>query len=184
MPPPLTLDDLRARVAAGEAFSFLPFWGHRERKGGGVGPSCFSQWYPATFEVDGARYPSAEHFMMAEKARLFGDDVSLAKILAAPTPDKAKALGRRVAGYDDARWAAHRFEAVVRGNEAKFAQNPPLARFLLATAPQVLVEASPVDAIWGIGLAAADPRTTDPAQWAGLNLLGFALMRVRDRLAR
>ena len=87
-------------------------------------------------------------------------------------------------GYDDARWVAHRFDAVVRGNQAKFSQAKRLREFLAATAPRVLVEASPVDAIWGIGMAADDPRATDPRQWAGLNLLGFALMAVRDRLAR
>ena len=121
--------------------------------------------------------------MMAEKARLFGDEATLAKVLAAPTPNDAKSLGRRVTGYDDARWAARRFDAVVEGNRAKFAQAGRLRGFLLGTGAAVLVEASPVDAVWGIGLAADDPRAGDPRQWQGLNLLGFALMVVRDRLA-
>ena len=183
MTSPLTLAELRTRACAGEPFDYLHFWGHRERADGAVSASCFSQWFPARFEVDGIVYPSAEHFMMAEKAYLFDDRAALAKILAAATPDAAKRLGRGVAGYDDARWADHRFDAVVRGNAAKFGQNGKLRRFLRDTAPRVLVEASPVDAIWGIGLAAKDPRAADPAQWQGLNLLGFALMAVRDRLA-
>lgn len=180
---PLTLADLQSRVRGGETFAWLHFWGHRDRADGAVSASCFSQWYPARFELDGLVYPSAEHFMMAEKARLFDDRDTLAKILAAPTPNDAKSLGRRVAGYEDARWVAHRFDAVVRGNAAKFAQDGRLRRFLRGTAPQVLVEASPVDAIWGIGLAAQDPRAADPLAWQGLNLLGFALMVVREHLA-
>lgn len=87
-------------------------------------------------------------------------------------------------GFDEARWLAHRFDLVVEGNFAKFTQHPDLLRFLLSTGDRVLVEASPVDAIWGIGLAANDPQSADPARWQGLNLLGFALMVVRDRLVR
>lgn len=121
--------------------------------------------------------------MMAEKARLFGDQAILHQVLSAKTPNDAKALGRRVAGYDDARWTRRRFDAVVQGNLAKFSQSGPLRAFLRGTGTAVLVEASPVDAIWGIGLAADDPRASDPAQWQGLNLLGFALMAVRDHLA-
>ncbi len=184
MSTPISLIDLQARVRAGDSFDYLHFWGHRDRADGAVSASCFSQWYPARFEVDGIVYASAEHFMMAEKARLFDDRATLAKILAAGSPDAAKHLGRGVAGYDDARWAAHRFDAVVRGNAAKFGQAGKLRRFLRDTAPRVLVEASPVDAIWGIGLAAKDPRAADPLQWQGENLLGFALMVVREQLAR
>ena len=132
--------------------------------------------------VDGVRYATAEHWMMAGKARLFDDADALAKVLANDDPGAAKAAGRAVRGFDEARWLAHRFDLVVAGNHAKFAQHPVLERFLLSTGDQVLVEASPVDAIWGIGLAAGDPRAHDPAQWPGLNLLGFALMAVRERL--
>jgi ribA/ribD-fused uncharacterized protein len=180
---PLTLTELQTRAAAGESFDYLCFWGHRRRADAAVSASCFSQWYPTRFEVDAVAYASAEHFMMAEKARLFDDAATRAKILAAPTPDDAKRLGRQVANYDDARWAARRFDAVVRGNLAKFAADDALRRFLLGTASRVLVEASPIDTVWGIGLAAEDPRAADPAQWQGLNLLGFALMVVRGRLA-
>lgn len=180
--PPLSLDRLIAAVGNGARFDYLCFWGHRDRPGR-VGKSCLSQWYPAAFELDGERYASAEHWMMAGKARLFGDHAITARILASDDPAEVKALGRKIAGFDETRWAAHRYPLVVAGNLAKFAQHPALGEFLLGTGEQVLVEASPVDAVWGIGLAADHRDATRPAQWPGLNLLGFALMDVRAQLA-
>lgn len=177
------LEDLRAKCRAGERLKYVFFWGHESRSGE-LSSSCFSQWYEAPFFVDGQRYTTAEHFMMAEKAALFGDEAKRAEILKAPHPGAAKALGRSVAGFDEARWNHQRFSIVVRANEAKFTQNPLLGRFLLQTGSRVLVEASPVDRIWGIGLAADDARATDPDQWQGLNLLGFALMQARQSLGR
>lgn len=179
---PLDIAELRQRFNDGEGFTFLHFWGHRPRADGRPSNSCFSQWFESPFQLGGASYATAEHFMMAEKARLFGDGVSLGKILQAKDPAAAKALGRRVSGYDDATWAARRFDAVVEGNHAKFSQNPALGAYLRTTGSQVLVEASPVDPVWGIGLAQGDPRAGDPNTWLGLNLLGFALMVVRSRL--
>lgn len=179
---PLHVTELRQRWAAGETFELLHFWGHRPRADGRPSNSCFSQWFDSPFEIGGLTYPTAEHFMMAEKARLFGDEVTLAKILKASKPGAAKALGRQVARYDEAAWAARRFDAVVQGNEAKFGQNPALRAYLTSTGSQILVEASPVDPVWGIGLAKDDPRAANPQSWQGLNLLGFALMAVRSRL--
>lgn len=179
---PLTLATLRARVTAGERFRYLLFWGHRPRADGALSATCFSQWYPSPFQIDGWRYATAEHWMMAEKARLFGDEAALARVLAKDDPAAAKAAGRDVRDFDEALWRQQRDSIVIRGNRAKFEQNPPLRGFLLGTGTQVLVEASPVDAIWGIGLAADDPRAQDPACWMGLNLLGFALMAVRSAL--
>jgi ribA/ribD-fused uncharacterized protein len=141
-----------------------------------------SQWYPAPFEVDGVRFPTAEHFMMVGKARLFGDDEAERHILDAPKPDRAKGLGRRVRGFDEERWASERYGIVVAGNLAKFGQQPPLREFLLATGDRVLVEASPYDQVWGIGLAAGAPDAASPSRWRGANLLGFALMEVRAQL--
>lgn len=120
--------------------------------------------------------------MTAEKARLFGDEAALERGLAKDDPAAAKAAGRGVLGFDEAMWRRHRFEVVVRGNQAKFTQHAALRAFLVGTGDRVLVEASPVDAIWGIGLAVDDPRAQDPARWLGLNLLGFALMQVRETL--
>ena len=162
---------------------FLFFWGYQVRDDGQLGPSCLSQWWPAEFTVDGLPYPTAEHYMMAEKARLFGDDEVLERVLQAAEPSQAKALGRKVSGFDSTRWEARRLEIVIAGNLAKFGQHADLRAYLLGTSPKRLVEASPVDRIWGIGLAADDPRASDPSQWQGLNLLGEALMRVREKLA-
>lgn len=181
-PLPFDVTNLRRRFNDGEPFTFLHFWGHRTRADGRPSNSCFSQWFESPFELDGSSYATAEHFMMAEKARLAGDEASVGKILQAKDPAAAKALGRRVSGYDEEAWAARRFDAVVEGNHAKFSQNPSLGDYLLATGSQVLVEASPVDPVWGIGLAQDDPRAGDPNTWLGLNLLGFALMVVRSRL--
>jgi ribA/ribD-fused uncharacterized protein len=127
-------------------------------------------------------YPTAEHFMMAGKARLFGDAEAVAQILAAPGPDKVKAIGRRVKNYDDAAWSRERYAVVVEGNLAKFGQDAALKGFLLGTGDKLIVEASPVDPIWGIGLAKDDPAAVKPREWRGENLLGFALMEVRERL--
>ncbi len=160
----------------------LFFWGHRPPRDGGLGPSCLSQWWPAPFTVERAAYATAEHFMMAEKARLFDDAEAEARVLAADTPKEAKALGRSVRGFDGAVWERERFDVVVRGNLGKFGQNPHLGQFLERTGDAVLVEASPVGRVWGIGLAEDDPRASRPEDWRGLNLLGFALMEVRARL--
>lgn len=180
--PPRDLEALRVRHATGERFDFLCFWGHRGRADGAPSKACFSQWFPAPFEVDGVRYATAEHWMMAEKARLFADEAALAKVFAKDDPAAAKAAGRTVRGFDEAIWQRHRFGIVVAGNLAKFGQHPALAAFLAGTGDRVLVEASPVDAVWGIGLAADDPGAHDPDRWRGANLLGFALMDVRARL--
>lgn len=174
-------DDLCARFNTGERFKYMFFWSHQTGNDG-LSASCFSQWYEAAFWVESQRYTTAEHFMMAEKAALFGDKQTRAKILAAPTPGAAKALGRCVSGFDENTWIANRFAIAMRGNHAKFSQNPELGGFLKQTGSRILVEASPVDRIWGIGLVQDDPRAANPNCWQGLNLLGFALMRVRDEI--
>ncbi|KAE9647865.1 NADAR family protein [Pseudomonas sp. PB103] len=173
------LDDLCSRFNAGEPLEFVFFWGHQRSKKG-VSASCFSQWYEAEFTVDGQRYLTAEHFMMAEKAALFGDEDIRAQVLQAPTPNAAKALGRKVRGFNEQAWLEQRYAIVVRANRAKFAQNPELNAFLKDTGSRIIVEASPVDSIWGIGLTKDDEQANDPNRWKGLNLLGFALMQVRD----
>jgi ribA/ribD-fused uncharacterized protein len=177
-----TVDQLLSVVRAGGQPRYLLFWGHQPPPAGGAGKGCLSQWWPAAFTVDGVSYASAEHYMMAAKARLSGDAETAGKILAAPHPGAAKALGRQVRGFDEECWAEHRFEVVVTGNMAKFGQHRQLRDFLAGTGSRVLVEASPLDRVWGIGLAAEDERAGSPERWPGLNLLGFALMEVRHRL--
>lgn len=145
-------------------------------------PGVFGQWTHSEFLEDGARYVCAEQYMMAEKARLFGDEATRARILATASPREHKALGRQVRGFVQDAWERERLAIVVRGNRAKFDQNPDMRRALLATGDKLLVEASPLDTIWGVGLRADDPRIHDPAQWRGLNLLGEALMIVRREI--
>ncbi|MGP3972799.1 NADAR family protein [Streptomyces sp. 8N114] len=176
-------DELCEMVRRGHRVKYLFFWGHRPPRGGGVGPGCLSQWWPARFTVDGVEYAGAEHFMMAGKARLFGDAETEQRVLAAPHPGAAKALGRQVRGFDEETWARERYGIVVRANIAKFGQDARLREYLLGTAGRVLVEASPLDRVWGIGLAADDERAADPERWRGSNLLGFALMEAREELA-
>jgi ribA/ribD-fused uncharacterized protein len=158
---------------------FLFFW----KPDPGQDKSCLSQWWPSPFEVDGLTFDTAEHHMMWGKATLFGDELSAKRIRAARTPKQAKDLGQQVGNFDQATWDAHRTEIVVTGNVHKFRQHDDLRAFLLSTGDRVLVEASPLDRIWGIGLREDDPRAEDPAQWRGLNLLGFALGEVRKVLA-
>ncbi|WP_329139615.1 NADAR family protein [Streptomyces sp. NBC_01476] len=175
--------ELRAHTATGARVKYLPFWGHRPQRDGTIGPGCLSQWWPAPFTVDGTTYPTAEHWMMAAKARLFGDRDAERRAVAAVHPKAAKDAGRTVRSFDEAVWVRERFALVTEGSFHKFAAHPDLRAFLLGTGSRVLVEASPVDRIWGIGLAADDERATSPSQWRGLNLLGFALMEARSRLA-
>ena len=142
----------------------------------------FSQWYPCAFTVEGNTFNCAEQFMMHGKALLFGDTETATKILAAAHPRQHKALGRKVTPFDDAVWKRERMTIVRAGSRAKFTQNPELLAKLLATAGTLLVEASPYDKIWGIGLGATDPRAKDPAQWKGQNLLGKILTELREQL--
>ena len=121
---------------------------------------------------------------MASKARLFADNESLQQILESSDPKTAKALGRQVKNFDNKTWKENCRRLVTEGNVAKFSQNDPLCTFLLSTEDQVLVEASPYDRIWGIGLAAKDEKVKNPATWQGQNLLGFALMDVRATLSK
>ncbi|GAA2526091.1 NADAR family protein [Streptomyces levis] len=169
-------------VHAGARVKYLHFWGHRPRPDGRIGPSCLSQWWPSPFTVDGVEYATAEHWMMAGKARLFEDAAAERAVLAAGHPAEAKKAGRLVRGFDEEVWARERFRIVVEGSVHKFAAHPELQGFLLGTGDRVLVEASPVDRVWGIGLAADDEAAMDPERWRGPNLLGFALMAARERL--
>jgi ribA/ribD-fused uncharacterized protein len=184
MPGELPLDvyALRHAVEAGAKLRYRHFWGHTPRADGQLSEALFSQWWRCTFEVDGQAYTTAEQLMMAGKARCFGDDEALAQILATDDPAEVKRLGRTVRGFDEKVWAAQRFELVTRGNVAKFGQEPSYRAYLLATGDDVLVEASPHDKIWGIGLGVEDARAADPRKWQGKNLLGFALMKARATL--
>lgn len=159
----------------------LLFYGHKVTKT--VTETCLSQWYPCKFEADGVSYTSAEQYMMAEKAKLFGDEEIRAKILSTSDPRKCKALGRKVKNFDKVVWDKEKKNIVHKGNTRKFLRNSALRNFLLSTGDRVLAEASPADRIWGIGLGKNNPDALEPEKWRGQNLLGFTLMSVRDFIA-
>ncbi|MFK7925044.1 MAG: NADAR family protein [Bacteroidia bacterium] len=174
---------LESELAQDKRIKYLFFWGHRAANDGAVSASCFSQWWEDhTFDEGGISYRTTEHYMMAGKARLFDDEQSLRKIIDARSPAEAKKLGREVKNFEQSVWQANRCEIVIKGNYLKFSQDAVLKNFLLNTHQRVLVEASPVDNIWGIGLAKDDIKAQNPYAWKGDNLLGFCLMEVRDRL--
>jgi ribA/ribD-fused uncharacterized protein len=142
----------------------------------------FSQWHVSPFAIDGIRYNTAEQYMMAGKARLFRDEGTLERVLATDDPREQKALGRRVRNFDEARWNEAARDIVFTGNRAKFTTHRDLLAILLDTAGTTLVEASPLDTIWGIGLAADSPGADDRSQWRGSNWLGEVLTRLRETL--
>ena len=152
-------------------------------------PGWPSQWTIAPFTVDSHTFSCCEQAMMYRKALLFGDTHSAQLILAATTPREHKSLGRAVANFDHERWEQHKERIVYDINYAKFSQHALFAQKLLDTADKQLVEASPMDHIWGVGMS---PKTCgrlaslEEAQkvWQGQNLLGKALMAVRDELRR
>lgn len=165
-----------------ERVKYLFFWGHQPSKDGSVTASCFSQWWHEGFTINGIRYATAEHWMMAKKAELFNDEEMLKKILVAKSPAEAKQLGRKVRNFDPKVWDEHCFDIVCEGNYHKFGQNEHLKDFLLETKERVIVEASPRDRIWGIGMGAGNENAERPQLWRGKNLLGFALMEAREKL--
>lgn len=167
---------------SGVSVKFLLFWGHANKNNETAGKFCFSQWYPSPFTIDGITYKTAEHWMMAQKAVLFEDERTQEKIIACNTPAEAKKLGRQVLGFDEITWNDNRYDIVRLGNIHKFNQHPIFADYLLATADRVIAESSPVDTIWGTGLSPDHKEANNIYCWRGLNLLGFALMKVRDFL--
>jgi hypothetical protein len=141
-----------------------------------------SNWHASTFTVKGITFCNNEQFMMYCKAKLFNDEECAANILHAKDPSEHKALGRQVKGFINSDWEKRREHYVRIGCHAKFSQNPKMLKFLLDTGDTELVEASPYDRIWGVGLSANNPLIHDKANWRGLNLLGKVLMLVRAEL--
>lgn len=175
-----SLQWLLEKYDTGENLKFLYFWGHTNKYDEAIGKFCFSQWYISPFTVNGITYKTAEHWMMAGKARLFADNEIFEKIIQCDSPKEAKALGRQVSRYDDQLWNEHKYDVVRQGNIHKFSQHPDCAEYLIQTGHQIIVEASPTDAVWGIGLSHDSKNIDNPYSWRGENLLGFALMETRD----
>ena len=142
----------------------------------------YSQWYQAPMTIDGIEYNCCEQYMMHQKALTFGDTKTAELIMEAEHPKDQKALGRQVKNFDKAKWDTVSIGIVYKGNYAKFSQNDELGDELLATGNKILVEASPYDTIWGIGMGEKEPGINDPANWKGLNLLGWSIMLVRKEL--
>ena len=145
--------------------------------------SPFSQWYPgAPFKKFGITFATAEHFMMWRKGQVFGADQALLDAILAADARGTKALGRKVPNFDARIWNVVARPIVAEGNYAKFSQNPSILTTLLATEGTTLVEAAPWDKIWGIGLAADDPRAQSRDTWLGTNWLGEVQTEVRETL--
>ncbi|MDI2091840.1 NADAR family protein [Commensalibacter oyaizuii] len=159
-----------------EVFTF--FWEH---KVDAAYPE-YSQFYPSSFWLEDIEFNCTEQWMHWRKAIAFGDEAVAQKILKAKSPFEQKKLGRQVANFNANIWEVVAQDIVFRGNIAKFSQNEKLLEKLAQSKGTLVVEASPYDAIWGIGLAANDPRAMDKTQWQGKNLLGYILTEVRIAL--
>ncbi len=143
--------------------------------------SPFSNWYQKSgFTYEGVRYNCSEQYMMHMKALMFDDTEVADLIMVTFSPYKQKQLGREVRNFDKAHWDLHCEEIMVPGLVAKFTQDEFCKATMLATGKTILVEASPTDTIWGVGLAESDPRILDETQWRGLNRLGNVLMVTRE----
>jgi len=163
----------------GEALNYVFFW-----KPGKAQKDCLGQWQPSIFKECHMEYNCAEQYMMAKKAQIFEDKEMGKEIMETTNPKLMKALGKKVKNFDNCTWDKVKYSIVLNGNYHKFAQNKEMRGFLLSTGAKILVEASPLDRIWGIGLYESNEAATDPRNWRGQNLLGFALMEVRDELRR
>lgn len=142
----------------------------------------FSQWLRCDFTVDGVQYSCAEQYMMAMKAEVFGDEAAKKAIMKASHPREQKALGRKVKNFDPKKWSEVARDIVYKGNYAKFQQNKGLLHALNETEGTLLVEASPTDKIWGIGMKEGAAGIEDPKNWKGTNWLGEVITKVREDL--
>ena len=143
-----------------------------------------SNWYMSDFVIDDIKFTSMEQYMMYKKAQLFNDKKIMQEILSTDNVGKIKMLGRSVKNYDEVMWNGVRQIVVYEGLYAKFSQNESLREKLLATENDILAECAVSDCIWGIGLAMNDDKRLSTEEWRGQNLLGFAIMQVREKLSK
>ena len=179
-----SLEQIRKMVSEGKQAEYIFFWKTGSSSGKDITKGCFSQWWKSDFWSVSHTYSCMEQFMMANKAELFGDKEIREQILQCSTPRQMKALGRKVRNFDETIWNEIKYSIVLNGNYLKFTQNSELRDFLLSTGDSILVEASPYDRVWGIGMGQTDENVLNPLKWKGENLLGFALMEVRDEIRR
>ena len=144
--------------------------------------SCYSQWAMRDIKIDDQIFNCNEQFMMYKKAELFGDDYAIEQIMKNSNPAVQKSWGRRVKNFDRDKWEQIARNVVYKANYAKFAQHKDLKQELLESGDKIIVEASPTDCIWGVGLRATDSKILDSKNWRGTNWLGEAIMQVRDYL--
>ena len=142
-----------------------------------------SNWYLSEFELDGVRFSSVEQYIMYRKCLVFGDEASAEAVLATVDAAEQQAIGRKASGYIPTVWAGMRQMVVFRGLMAKFMQNDDLKQKLLDTGDAYLVECAGSDKIWACGIRLNDDKRFDASNWTGSNILGFALMEVRNALA-
>lgn len=154
----------------------IGFWKPKDQFG------SFSNWAHAEFYMNGRHFKNSEQAFMYLKAELFGDTAIMEQILANPNPMMDRIYGRKVKAFDAAVFDAKKYQMMVDVCYEKFTQNTELKELLLSTGDAILAEASPKDKIWGVGLRVDDPDFTDPGKWRGTNLLGQALMEVRNRI--
>lgn len=163
---------------------FVFFWEDQPSNASRISKTCLSQWWSCIFCENDIRYSSAEQYMMHQKALLFKDYIIAEKIMSTENPKEIKKYGRKIEDFDEKYWKKNREKIVLQGNLLKFSQNSNLYDYMLSTKEQILVEASPVDRIWGIGMKENDDNICNLNKWKGENLLGFILMEVRDRISR
>ncbi len=180
--PKYSLEQLQQDYRAGKELKYCMFWKTQPASEKTLSRGCLSQWYQSHFFSVVNHYCCMEQFMMYHKAQLFGDEEMMQQILASKDPKKIKALGQKVRNFDETAWSEAKYSIVLNGNYKKFSQNPRLKNFLLQTGDKILAEASPYDGVWGIKMSESDENVQNPLNWRGQNLLGFALMEVRDVL--
>ncbi len=182
--PAYPVERLCEETAGGARRDLCLFYRPGSSPDGSMTGGCLSQWWRGEFRLDVLRFCCMEQLMMEQKAELFGDDEIRQQILECQDPARIRTLGRKVRNFDQEVWDRFKYSIVLNGNWCKFSQNPGLRDFLLSTGESILAEASPSDAVWGIRLSADSPDARDPRKWRGRNLLGSALMEVRDELRR
>lgn len=176
-----TVNNLIEKFNSKQQLDYVFFWQADKNV---LSTGCFSQWQKSNFIVEDRHYSSAEQYMMGQKALLFNDFETMEKILSTTNPKQIKALGREVKNFNANEWDNAKYSVVLNGNFYKFTQNEEMLKILISTENKILVEASPFDKIWGIGLSEDEENVDNPNHWKGQNLLGFALMEVRDAIKK